>query len=324
MISKRFILILPLLLHLIPQPANSQIWPFKKRSQAKEATEDLKKRQDEAEEGNAFNELQPMGSRPSNDRKDYIWSSETAYTSTYKTGNISITTPSRLGITERLELSTMLPANVWVPNIMIKRTHYKKNILVASRHGIYTPTPGLKWAQKQGYQSIADTLVDIPYIITIRNELIVSKPFGDDDGCSKGGPYLIITAAASIDAAIPLEKNNLSHIDEHILGSRSPALAGKGVLFCGRVRVDARLTNTMFVEGGLKFFYGKFNGNISMEHHAGLQAFVFRNFSVTPGYLLSYGDFSNSKIKIFPSFDCSLYFGTNKKRSKGLFDRKMF
>lgn len=318
-----FFLFLATLLNLLPQEATSQIWPFRKRGQAEKATQDLKERQKKATQGNAFNELQPMGSRQTFDRDDFLWSSETAYSSLYKTGNVSLTTPSRLGIKHGLELSTLLPANYWVPNLMVKRTHINGKVLIATRHGIYSATPGLIWAQKRGYQTIADSLVKVPHIISVRNEIIASKPFGGDEGCSTGRPYLIITAAAALDVGIPFEKNNLSYIDEHILGSRSPSLAGKGLLFSGRLRADAELTNTMFIEGGFKLFFGGFNGEVAMEHHAGLQNFIFRNTSVTLGYILSFGDFSNSKVKLYPSFDCTWYFGSKPGRPKGLFDRKM-
>lgn len=319
----RALIIMTVLLNLLPQKASSQIWPFKKRSQAQKATKGLDDRLQETNQVNAFNKLQPMGSRQSFERNDYLWSSETAFSSSNKTGNISITTPSRLGVNHGLELSTMLPANYWVPNLMVKKTHIKRKVLVASRHGIYSATPGLLWAQKRNYQSIADSLVKVPHIITLRNELIVSKPFGADDACSSGQPYLIITAAVAFDIGIPFEKNELSHIDEHILGSRSPALAGKGLLFAGRLRADAQLTNTMFVEGGLKFFFGDFNGGMAVEHHAGLQNFITNKFSVTLGYIVSIGDFANSKVKLYPSFDLTWYFGSKPGHPNGLFSKKM-
>jgi hypothetical protein len=317
------IILFGILIQLMPLTVDGQVWPFKKRGQAQKASQDLKVRQKKEGQGNAFNELQPMGSSLSRDRVDYLWSSETAYTSRKRTGNVSLTTPSRLGISHGLELSTILPANYWVPNLMVKKTHFNKKLLVSSRHGVYSATPGLLWAQKRGYQTIADSMVKVPGIISLRNELIISKPFGGDEICDSGRPYLIITAGASADVGIPFEKNYLSHIDEHVLGSRSPALAGKGWLFSGRLRVDAELTNSIFIEAGIKGFFGNFYGGKSLEQHAGLQSFISNNFSFTLGYILSVGNFSSSNIKIYPSIDLSWYFGSKPGPSKGLFDRKM-
>lgn len=312
-----------ILVQLMPPWAHGQVWPFKKRGQAQKASQSLKERQKKEGQGNAFNELQPMGSSLSRERVDYLWSSETAYAATKKTGNVSIITPSRLGLGQGLELSTLLPANYWVPNLMLKKKHYNKKLLVSTRHGLYSATPGLLWAQKRGYQTIADSIAKVPGIVSLRNELIVSKPFGGDEICDSGRPYLIFTAAASADVGIPFEKNYLNHIDEHILGSRSPALTGKGWLFSGRLRVDAELTNSMFIEAGIKGFFGNFQGGRSLEQHAGLQSFILPNVSFTLGYVFSVGNFSNSNFKLYPSFDLSWYFGSKPGPSRGLFDRKM-
>lgn len=307
------------------QPADGQIWPFRKRSQAAKATEDLGKRKAEAKEGNAFNELQPMGSSRSRERDDFIWSSETAYTTPLKNGNISLLTPSRLGIKGSMELSSLLAPVVWVPNLMIKRTHFNhKDILIATRHGLYSPTPGLIWAQKKNYQTIVDSLATVPHIITIRNELIVSKSFGGGFSCSSSRPTLVVTAALAADLGIPFEEDELKQIDEHVLGSRNPALTGRGLLLNARIRADAELSSTMYLEGGFKFFFGDMIGNMAMEHHAGVQNFIHKNTSVTLGYVLSFGNFSTANIKLYPSFDLTWYFGLKPGASRGLFGRKMF
>ncbi len=312
------------LLQIQPLPANAQVWPIKKHNSVEKATKDLETRQKKVNQGNAFNELQPMGTRKSLDRDDFIWSSETAFTVSEKTGNLSLVSPSRYGLKNGYEISSIVPINYWVPNIMVKKTHYNKKILVATRHGLYSASPGLKWAQTNNLQTIADTLTYIPFILTLRNEVIVSKYFGGDEGCSKTHPYLIITAAASVDAGFTFEKNQLKHIDEHILGSRSTALTGQGLLYSARLRADYQLPNEMLIEGGFKFFFGNFPGQFAMEHHAGLQNFVSKNISVTLGYILSMGSFSDTKIKIYPSFECTWYFGLKPTHSRGLFKKKMF
>ena len=319
------VFIVTIILVCLAEPAHSQIWPFRKRSHAAKASEDLEKRKAEAKEGNAFNELQPMGSSRSRERDDYIWTSETAYTTSLKNGNISLLTPSRVGIKGGMELSSLLAADFWVPNLMIKRTHFnKKDFLIATRHGLYSPSPGLNWAQKKGHQTIVDSLTSVPHIVTIRNEVIVSKSFDGGLSCSSPRPYLIITAAFAADLGVPFEENDLKQIDEHLLGSRNPALTGRGLLINARIRADAELSKTMYLEGGLKFFSGDMFGNMAMEHHAALQNFIFKNTSVTLGYILSIGNFSSANIKLFPSFDLTWYFGLKPGAARGLFNRKMF
>jgi hypothetical protein len=304
--------------YLMPVSLSAQIWPFKKKGQAERATRDLDKRQRETGQANAFNPLQPMGSSLNNERNDYIWSSETAYITNLNSGNVSLTTPSRLGFHPNAELQSLLGSATLVPNLMLKRRLHSGKWLFATRHGIYTPTPGLKWAQKQKYHSIADTTLLIPHIFTVRNELLVSKPFFDPAVCDAKVPYLVISASLAFDYGFPFKENNLVSINEHILGSRSPGLTGNGPLLISRLRVDARITDYLFLEGGVRYFIGNMPNN-GFEHHASLNYFLFRSFTVSPGYILSVGDFGNSGLQIFPFFDMTYYFGKKSRRPSGLF-----
>lgn len=296
---------------------------FHKKSKQQKVAEDLKKRKKAAHEDDSS--VDAPNARLNFSRDDYIWSSETAYSVQKKTGNISVLTPSRLGLGKNFELSTMLPENYLAPNLILKKSYPFKKFIWAHRHALYSPTIGLNWAQKNGYKSIVAPEVEIPFIMSLRNELIASYQIGSDPECSKGPPYLIFTGGLAIDAGFPFEKNYLTHINEHILGSRSPALTGQGAFLSARLRVDGRITNAIFAEGDIKFFFGNFiNNNFSFEQHAGIQLFLMRNFSITIGYTFSYGHFSNSNFKIFPYADLSIYFGKKKGRDVGLFKKGMF
>ena len=322
MIKKKFLLFYFLLFILSAQSIDAQRL-FRKKSPAQKASEDLRKRQQQAGEGNAFNPIQPDMHRPDFSRDDYIWTSETAYSSSKKTGNISLTTPSRYGLGKNFEISTMLPLNYFVPNLILKKSYPTKRFIFAHRHALYSSTPGLIWAQKNHYGKIVASDVDIPVIVAIRNELIVSYPFKSDPVCSTGLPFLIITAGVALDAGFAFEQNNLNMIDEHFLGSRSPALTGKGAQLSTRLRVDVRLTDFLLIESDVKFFFGKFiNNNFSLEQHTGLQFFLTRNVSFTVGYTASYGYFSTKNFMIFPNADLSFYFGKKNKRDLGLFGKK--
>ena len=313
-----FIISLFLLLLIAGQNSDAQL--LRRKSTAEKATKDLKKRQKEAgEEENVFNPLIAFGTPANFSRDDFIWSSETAYTAKKKNGNISIITPSRYGLGKDFELSTMLPVNYWIPNLMLKKSYTTEKLLIAHRHALYYPTLGLNWAQKEGYYTVVDSLATIPHIASLRNELIVSLPIGSDPECGSGQPYLVFTGAVALDAGIPFGDNNLQHIDEHILGSRSPSLTGQGFLFSARLRVDGRLTDNMFIEGDIKLFLGDFNNKYSLEQHTGLHIFALQNLSFTVGYTASYGHFGNSNLKLLPYADISFYFGKKQTRQRGLF-----
>ncbi len=323
MLMQRLVWIIVLILATLAFPCEleSQIWPFRKKGQAERASRDLERRQKESgqNQGNAFNPLQPMGSSRNIDREDHIWSSETAYISNLYSGNISITTPSRLGVHRQLELQSMLGALYWSPNLMIKKRWHSGNWWWATRHGGYFPSNGLTWAKDKGHHSIADTTVRVPQIITFKNELIVSKPFFSDYSCVTGHPYLIISAGLSFDYSTALSDNDLIPINEHLLGARSTALTGQGLLVIARIRADARILTDLTVEGGFKYFTGQNNLSNVLEHHANINYFLASNFSISPGYILSFGDLGASNPALFPFFDITWYFGQKPRRPTGLF-----
>lgn len=314
-----FVLIMATL--VFPGELEGQVWPFRKKGQAERASRDLEKRQRNAGQNqeNAFNPMQPMGSSRDFNRDDHIWSSETAYISNLYSGNVSITTPSRMGIHRQLELQSMLGALYWSPNLMIKKRWHSGNWWWATRHGAYLPTNGLKWAQEKGHHSIADTTVRVPQILTFKNELIVSKPFFNNYSCVAGQPYLIISAGLSFDYGTALSDNDLPPIDEHLLGARSTALTGSGLQIIARIRADAHILPVLTVEGGLKYFTGQNNLSNAMEHHANINYFLTSNLTISPGYILSFGNLGNSNPALFPFFDITWYFGKKPRRPSGLF-----
>ena len=124
---------------------------------------EIEKRLEESakkDDTNYFNPLQPMGVRQNNLRADLLWSSETANTGYEKSGNISLTTPSRYGLKGDLELYSTLGYDYWVPNVGIKkRWSVFDGWFIGSKHMLFSGTPGFNWAQNQGHNDIVDQVV---------------------------------------------------------------------------------------------------------------------------------------------------------------------
>jgi len=296
----------------------------RKKSTVQKSAKESQKRQRETGDYNPFAQEITSGSNVLG-RDDFIWTSETAYSSQKKTGNISLTTPTRYGLGQNFELSTILSLNYFAPNLILKKSYPLKKIIVAHRHSLYSPTLGLNWAQKNNHEKIVAADVKIPIIMSLRNELIVSYPFRDKSSCYTNQPFLILTGGLMFDAGIPLEKNILININEHFWGSRSPSLTGNGVVFSPRLRIDARLGSSMLIGGDIKFFFGKFyNNNFAFEQHTGLQTFLTKKFSFSIGYNFSYGHFGNKNFMLIPNADFTFYFGKKAEREKGLFKNKIF
>lgn len=296
-----------------------------KRTSKKE----IKRRQQEArkknKDSNAFNPLQPMGSKENLERDDIFWGSETANTVYIRAGNISLLTPSRYGIKQDLEISTVLGYDFWVPNVMIKKRWRNERLKIASRHGLYSGTPGFHWTQNHDFSDYVDSLAEIPVVISMRNEVFFSYTFNQDVHCIQEQPYIILTLDLGIDAGVPIGESTLKEFEKHFLTNRSPALMGQGVTGFAKARIDSKIYDYLYFSSSMNFYFGTFTGNFAFENHTAVQTFIIRNFSVSLGFYVSFADYGlDSKAAILPFFDLSWYFGQKESRQKGLFNKQMF
>ncbi|MGQ1945564.1 hypothetical protein ACT3CD_00510 [Geofilum sp. OHC36d9] len=309
---------------LFPCESKAQLRLFKKKSQAVKATRELEKRRVKAgQNSNSFNPLQPMGGSRNTQRDDFIWSDGTAYITARGNGNLSVATPSRLGIRSGYELQSLLGADYWVPNVMLKKGWQAKTWWWASRHGIYSAFPGLEWAQKRAFQSVVDSTTVIPPTLTLRNELMVSRPFFNALNCNSKTPYLVLSAAVAADYGLSFKKNELVQIREHIVGSRYPALTGNGLLVTMRLQADANLTDALFIRGNLKYLMGEMRYN-AFEHEARVEYLFSSRASVSGGYIFSVGKYASSTLGVLPFIDICFYFGRKAHVSNRLFEQPMF
>jgi hypothetical protein len=290
---------------------------------------EIRKRQQEAAEKNkttnAFNPLQTMGAAESEARDDLIWHAEAANTVYDRAGNVSITSPSRYGLNSNLELSSVLGTAYWVPNLMLKRKWLDSKWVISTRHGIYSATPGLYWAQKSGFPDIIDSTANIPIVASVKNEFLISRRFDRDLRCIQKQPYIILTLSAGIDFGVPFGESDLREMKHHFLTNRSPALTGLGSYGYAKLRGDWKAYSYLFIGTSVKAFAGNFTGRWSMEHVTDIQTFILPTLSATIGYALSYGQYNlSSNFKLLPFFDLTWYFGRKESRQKGLFKKGMF
>ncbi len=325
---KRSVIFFLLLLFMVSTGMEAQSGK-KPRLNKKTSKREIRKRQADArkkdKETNAFNPLQGMGSTESLNRDDIFWNSETANTVYVKAGNISLLTPSRYGIRQDLELETVLGLDYWMPNILVKKRWKNGRLKIASRHGLYSGTPGFYWAQNHGYYEYVDSLARIPVVISMRNEVFFSYAFYHDVGCIQRQPYIILTFNAGADFGVPIGESSLNELQKHFLTNRSPALTGQGVTGFGKVRVDTKFYDYLYFFSSMNFFFGGFTGGFAFENQTAIQTFVTKNFSVSAGLYLSLANYgTDSKAGILPFFDLSWYFGQKESRQKGLFNKRMF
>ena len=291
----------------------------------------IKKRQKQAYERNrdtnAFNPIQPMGSRESKERDDIFWNSESANTVYKSSGNISLSTPSRYGLKQGLELSTVLGYDFFAPNIMLKKRWSNDKIIISSRHGLYSATPGFHWAQNSGHYDYVDSLATIPFVLTVRNEVFFSYALYHDVGCIQKQPFIILTLNGGADFGIPFGESTMTELKHHFLTNRSPALTGQGVTGYVKARADWKTYDYLYLGTSFNFFFGNFTGNWAFENRTEMQTFITQSFSLSVGFSFSAGQYeipSKSNVAILPFFDLSWYFGQKESRQKGISSKKMF
>nr|WP_319400489.1 hypothetical protein [uncultured Carboxylicivirga sp.] len=319
-----FKLVLLIVVFVITTNAVSQ-----NKSNKRTSKREIRKRQQKAYEQsrdmNAFNPMQPMGAKQNDARDDILWHSESANTVYSKAGNISVASPSRYGLKEGLEISSTLPLNYLVPNLTLKKRWMNNKWYIASKHGLYSATPGLKWAQKKKYTSVVDSSANIPLVLSMKNEFIVSRYISTDNRCSNDQPFVILTAGIGFDFGVPIGSSDLTEIRQHFGVNRSPALTGDGIVGNAKIRADWQINNMLILGGDLKYFRGDFTGNHAFEQSTQLQTFVIPMWSISFGYIVSFADYNlDSKWAIIPFLDLNWYFGKKKGRERGLWDRKMF
>lgn len=289
---------------------------------------EIKKRQQEANDrdnNNAFNPKQPMGAKQNESRDDLLWHGEAANTVYKGTFNLSLVSPSRYGLKPDLELSSSIFANYWLPNLFVKKRWYGNEWYVASKHGFYSATPGFNWAEKNGYHSFINDAEQIPFVLSMKNELMVSRLFMSSGTCTRSKPFLILTGGLGVDFGVPFGDSDLTELEGHFITNRSPALIGTGYTAYAKLRADWQINNIFMLGGGFKYYRGDFSGNGAFEHNADVQMFILPQFSVSLGYMLSVANYPDaSSVGILPFFDLTYYFGRRQSRQKGLFGGKMY
>ncbi len=309
---------------VLTTPSMAQFWPFKKRSQVENATEDLNKRKRSAGEGNMFNALQSNDPTLSDLRDDHIWSAATAATSYLNAGNVSLSSPSRYGLSQGLELQSWLALDFWAPNLFLKREISRKRWWVSSLHGIYSSFPGLNRVEQGKDTFLADSLSGTPLVISLRNQLLLSRPFFDKLDCNPHQPYLVLSGGLAVDYGIPFGDEDVFLEEQHFFTPRSASYLGGGWLVTFSVRADWEILSFLYGRGELRVFTGDFSSRFSLEQQASVEFFPTGNLSLSGGFLTAFGKIGSSRASILPFFNVSLYFGKRQGRKRGLFEQRMF
>lgn len=264
----------------------------------------------------------PFGSRGRVNelRGAFLWHSETAGLVARESGNFSLIGATRYGLSSTMELSTHLLFDYWIPSISLKKVWRRDDWVVSSRHTLGSATPGMQWARHHHhFNLVADE--PVPFLLSSTNELLVSRPFIDRQGCDGAQPWLILTASASFSFGVPFGGYGGREMQAHFLVNRGEAWSTRGVSGCLKARADWQMRPNTVLRGAARYYAGSFTGHHAVELDACVEYFFRSRLSVSGGCMFSIAGYEGlNRIGFLPFVDLSWYFGSHDAMQKGLFE----
>lgn len=250
-----------------------------------------------------------------------LWHSESAVTAPVRGGILTVFGSSCYGVAPTIELSSVLPFDYFVPNVSVKKMwHRGDNFVVATRHSLMSATPGLRWANSNNHERIA--IDRAPLIISMTNELMVSRPFIDKTSCAGLRPWLILTGGVAFAFGVPFDEYNDIEMNSQFLANRGESLSGRGFYGVVKARADWQMNQSTILRGGIKYFAGTFSGNHAVELFADIEYFIRNSLSVSGDIMVSVAGYDGlNTFGVLPFVNLSWYFGRRDSVSSGLFEK---
>ncbi|MCX6230587.1 MAG: hypothetical protein NTZ33_03490 [Bacteroidetes bacterium] len=107
------------------------------------------------------------------------WTGGTAFTMPKHRIEMNFFDESAYGLTNSIEISSNLPMGLLMPQFSIKKYWLNvQGLSIASKHGIFYPSPFLRTVAREGIGGLISPEFDIPQMIAISNQIILSySPF---------------------------------------------------------------------------------------------------------------------------------------------------
>lgn len=281
-----------------------------------------------------------------------LWTIGTAKTMPHKLFEVGIFEPLRYGLTRKVELQTFLTAEALCPNIRTKIHWYtipKWEILVATRHGIFYPTPGMKFIHKYKPLGIdwldfhpnrmpvdkvrdpvyhENMLVPLEYdyleetkignLVTFTNELLLSKMLIPKTSCTP--PNLLLTLKLGVNFSHFFDTTHVPLINKPMIYQRSAVLHDSVLWYVG-LDLDGHLNSYVDFCVDLEFLSVDWDTKDYAIEHKGLIIFPLGRFTLVAGYQVSYGTYPDgNRFFVMPLLDLTYRFGI-KRLQNGLFKR---
>jgi hypothetical protein len=273
----------------------------------------------------SYNTLRAQVPLVGGERIDYYstWTERTAKVVPMGEFHLSALSVSRYGNYPKTEINSQLLLFPLVPNIGVKHEWFGKHTIVSTQHTFYYPTPGLRWARKNGFQNQLPKSSIVPNIFVFRNELIVSRILNPQpEDCFVRVPDLILTARMGFDFALKSGEEKLPLMDYHFLYHRTASYHNNQKLYFAGLELDGNIYRNWNFSINTDYYNIDFKGEWAVESQGKVHWHKNTKFSVSGGYKLyhlntDYG----TQFLAMPVIDFVYKFGHRTKLQRGLFKK---
>ncbi len=261
-----------------------------------------------------------------------IWTIGTAKTVQKKELHLNLLYYSQYGITQNIELQSKPLWWIKNPHFLVKinwknfkgqrsKNFFKKlNIFIASRHGLYYPTPLMNYANEKKIFNINYTN-KVNSLIALKNELIFSFLIKKNKGC-----YLknsIVTINFGNHFSFLNKSSDYLLIEKSVFFTRTSFFEDKSLWYIG-LGYDSKLSYGLNYSFDLNFYSLGIDFENWITEHKGYGYWYWgRRNRIRPsiGYILSFNNHPDSRLNFYPFFDITLLFKIKKsKKNNNLFD----
>ncbi|MEN8121871.1 MAG: hypothetical protein ABFS35_16090 [Bacteroidota bacterium] len=254
-----------------------------------------------------------------------LWTVGTARTIPEGHLDISVFRPARYGISKTLEVSAQPFIFPVLPNGQVKKTWIKRDIMLASVHGVNYPTIFLNIVRKRDNLELIPVDSVVPHLFAFKNELIVSKILKKATTCD--AENFLLSLKLGVQFAYQFGENTLPQIEKPLIYPRTYIYHNEILWYVG-VDIDGHLNSFINFSADVDFLsVGLEIDDFAIEHKGMLMMPLTKSLMILGGYKFSYGTYpSGSKFGIYPMLDISwkYIFKQRKAKQLKLFEDKMF
>jgi hypothetical protein len=212
------------------------------------------------------------------------WTSGTAYTMPDGRWELGVFQSLRYGLSETVEGSTHPLAFFLIPNLDVKWAHGSKNgFRFSTRHSLTYPTLLLRLVSRKGIGGLISPEFDIPHMVSVYNDVIVSKPVWDEALATAYFGFSFSVKSGSLDERTTIDLPLVFHrLNVFYGGTSFRCGAGLKMRILRRWRIQA---------DGDGFWTPRVDEHFAFEHKGLLLWTKSETFQFCLGYKLTFGQY---------------------------------